>query len=415
MSILSRAFKWLSSSGTGQRKGSQDTSPSASAHEDSPNVGIDSALQVSTVWACVVLIVENLSSLPVNVFKTDPRGEREIDTSSRLHQVMHLSPNRRQTSMEFWMTMLINLVLRGNAYARIVRDNAGDVVALWPMTADQVEVIIADDGQLVYIYSFENEGYVYNEKDVLHIRGMGNGVMGMAPLDYMRSSVGVAISAQNHTSRTFRKDARRPGVLMSDSVLTPEQRAAVKKNFGDISQGNGRELYVLEAQFKFEALGMSPADIQLLESRKFAVQDLARWLGVPSVLVNDTGETTSLGSSVQQIVDGFFKLRLRPMLTLVEQRIEKSVLSSSQRARGYVIEFNFDALLRASLKDRVEIYAKQVQNGLKTRNECRKKENDSPINDEAADQLTVQSNLVPLNKLHELGGKGSVPEQPVKQ
>jgi HK97 family phage portal protein len=415
MSILSRAFKWLSSSGTGQRKGSQDTSPSASAHEDSPNVGIDSALQVSTVWACVVLIVENLSSLPVNVFKTDPRGEREIDTSSRLHQVMHLSPNRRQTSMEFWMTMLINLVLRGNAYARIVRDNAGDVVALWPMTADQVEVIIADDGQLVYIYSFENEGYVYNEKDVLHIRGMGNGVMGMAPLDYMRSSVGVAISAQNHTSRTFRKDARRPGVLMSDSVLTPEQRAAVKKNFGDISQGNGRELYVLEAQFKFEALGMSPADIQLLESRKFAVQDLARWLGVPSVLVNDTGETTSLGSSVQQIVDGFFKLRLRPMLTLVEQRIEKSVLSSSQRARGYVIEFNFDALLRASLKDRVEIYAKQVQNGLKTRNECRKKENDSPINDDAANQLTVQSNLVPLNKLHELGGKGSVPEQPVKQ
>jgi phage portal protein BeeE len=103
------------------------------------------------------------------------------------------------------------------------------------------------------------------------------------------------------------------------------------------------------------------------------------------------------------------------MLTLVEQRIEKSVLSSSQRARGYVIEFNFDALLRASLKDRVEIYAKQVQNGLKTRNECRKKENDSPINDDAANQLTVQSNLVPLNKLHELGGRGSVPEQPVKQ
>lgn len=403
----------MTSAGTGQRKGSQDTSPSTSAHEDSPQVGIDSALQVSTIWACVTLIVENLSSLPVNVFKTGKDGQRELDTLSRLHQVMHGSPNRRQTTMEFWMSMLVHLILLGNAYARIVRDGSGQVVALWPMAADQIDVVIADDGKLVYVYSFENQGFVYDEIDILHIRGIGNGIKGMPVLDYMRSSVGIAISAQNHTNRTFRKDARRPGVLMSDSVLNDAQRRAVQKNFGDIASGNGRELYVLEAQFKFESLGMSPADIQLLESRKFAVQDLARWLGVPSVLVNDTGETTSLGSSVYQIVEGFFKLRLRPILTLIEQRVYKSVLSPKQRAAGLVVEFNFDALLRANLKDRVEIYSKQVQNGLRTRNECRRKENDAPL--PGGDQLTVQSNLVPLYLLHEMGGKGTVPEETIKQ
>lgn len=413
MNIVARAWKWAFSSATQQKEGTQTSDPLTNAHENSPLVGVDSALQVSTVWACVTLIVENVSSLPVDVFKKDKDGNREIDINSRLHQVMSESPNKRQTVMEFWLHMLLNLVLRGNAYARVMRDARGDVISLWPLSADQIEVIVAKDGSLVYVYYYENEGIVYPENEILHIHGMGNGVIGLSPLDYMRSSVGVAISAQNHTSRTFKKDARRPGVMMSDTVFTPEQRAAIKQNFGDIVSGNGRELYVLEANMKFEPLGMSPADIQLLESRKFAVQDLARWFGVPSVLINDTGETTSLGSSVQTIVDGFFKLKLRPMLILMEQRIRKSVLSSRQKASGYQVEFNFDALLRASLKDRAEIYAKQVQNGLKTRNECRKRENDPAI--DGGDELTVQSNLVPLHMLDKLGGKGSVPEETIRQ
>ncbi|MBL4763510.1 MAG: phage portal protein [Gammaproteobacteria bacterium] len=413
MSYYSRVISWLASAATKQGKGGQDTSPLSSAHEDAPSVGIDSALQVSTVWSCVVLIVENISSLPLDVYKTDSNNQRTVDKQTRLHQVLHESPNKRQTSMEFWLQMLLNFVLRGNAYARIVRDRNGEVVALWPLAADQVEVIVADDGNLVYVYRFENEGLIYNENDIFHIRGIGNGVVGMSPLEYMRSSVGLAISAQNHTSRTYRKNARRPGVMMTDSVLTPEQRKAVKKNFGDIVTGSGSELHVLEAQFKFEPLGMSPADIQLLESRKFAVQDLARWFGVPSVLINDTGETTSLGSSVGQIVDGFFKLKLRPMLVLMEQAIRKRVLTPKQRGQGYIAEFNFDALLRASLKDRIEIYAKAVQNGLKTRNECRKRENDPAI--DGGDELTVQSNLIPLNKLGEMGGSGTVPEEPIQQ
>ncbi|MDB2704904.1 phage portal protein [Pseudomonadota bacterium] len=413
MNYLNKAWRWATSSATQQKNGTQSSEPTSSAHEDAPKVGIDSALQVSTVWACVALIVENVSSLPLDVHKTDSSGKREAAVNDRLYQVMHESPNKRQTSMEFWLQMLLNLVLRGNAYARVMRDNKGEVVALWPMSADQIDVIVADDGSLVYAYTYENKGIVYPENEVLHIRGMGNGVIGLSPLDYMRSSVGVAIAAQNHTTRTFRKDARRPGVMMSDTVFTPEQRKAVKANFGDIASGNGKELYVLEANLKFEPLGMSPADIQLLESRKFAVQDLARWFGVPSVLINDTGETSSLGSSVQTIVDGFFKLKLRPMLILIEQRVRKSVLSSRQRSAGYVVEFNFDALLRASLKDRMDIYAKAVQNGLKTRNECRKRENDAPTDD--GNDLTVQSNLVPLRLLDQLSGKGKVSDEPIRQ
>lgn len=415
MSVYRKLYNWFGGNANTQAKGSQLTSPESSAHDDNPNVGVDGALQVSTVWACVTLLVENIASLPIFVYSTDGTGGREMLRESRTFSIFHRSPNARQTSQEFWEQMLLNYFLRGNAYARIRRDSiSGEVLSMHPLSADQIDVILADDGSLIYEYYREQGPFIYLESDILHIRGMGNGLVGLSPLDYMRSSVGLAIKAQNHTNKTFRKNARRPGILMSDNVLTKEQREALKKNFGDISTGGEKELYVLEANFKFDPLGMSPADIQLLESRQFAVQDLARWFGVPSVLINDTGETTSLGSSVKEIIDGFHKLKLRPIVGKIEKTIEKQVLTPKQRSQGLSIEFNLDALLRASLSERMELYSKGVQNGLKTRNECRKKENDPPL--EGGDILTVQSNLLPIDKLGTVSpNNSSVPEDPIKQ
>ena len=413
MNIFQRAYKYFSSNATGQKDGSQDGSPSTSAHESSPFIGIDSALQVSTVWACVSLIVETISSLPVGVYRTGKDGQRESMRGEMLYRVLHDSPNRRQTTQEFWEQMLLNFVLRGNMYARIERAANGDVISMWPLSADQVEVIAVEDGSLLYIYSHGNESIVYTEDQILHIKGMGNGLIGMSPLDYMRSSVGLAISAQDHTTATFKTGARRPGILMTDVVLNPEQRAAVKRELGGIVAGGTKELHILEAQFKFEPLGMAPADIQLLETRAFSVQDLARWFGVPSILINDTAQSTALGSSAAQIIDGFHRLKLRPQLSRIEQAIRKQVLTPKQRAQGVIAEFNLDALLRASLKDRMEIYSKAVQNGIKTRNECRKLENDLPV--EGGDMLTAQVNLVPLGMLGKTQSMGSVPPETVEQ
>ncbi|MCP5016296.1 MAG: phage portal protein [Ketobacter sp.] len=397
MNIFTRFGQWISGNSTGQRKGQQNPAPGTSAHNDTPIVTVDGALQVSTVWACVMLLVDTISSLPLMVYSTDSEGNRTVDKSSRLYTVLHSSPNQRQTSQEFWGQMLLNYFMRGNAYARIKRDGRGEVISLWPLSADQINVLVADDGSLIYVYSYETEQLIYTEKDILHIKAPGNGVVGMSRLDYMRSTVGLAINTQNHMNKTFNTNARRPGILMSDVVLNPEQREALKANFGDIVSGKDKELYILEAQFKFEPLGMSPADLQLLETRQYSVQDLARWFGVPSVLINDTGETTSLGSSVKEIIDGFHRLTLRPQLENIEQSVIKRVLSPAQKGRNVTVEFNLDALLRASLGDRMDIYAKGVQNGLYNRNEPRRSEG-LPAYD-AGEIFTAQSNLYPVDKL----------------
>ncbi len=413
MNRFSKIFNWFGGNANSQTSGSQLTTPSASAHDDNPQLGIDSALQVSTVWACVTLLVENIASLPVFVYTTDASGTLEKASETRIFDIFHKSPNSQQTAQEFWEQMLLNYFLRGNCYARIRRDSNGEAVSFHPLSADQIEVIIADDGSLIYEYTREQNSFIYLANDILHIHGMGNGVVGLSALDYMRASVGLAIKAQNHTNKTFRKNARRPGILMSDNVLSKEQRTALKQNFGEISSGSEKELYVLEANFKFDPLGMSPADIQLLETRQFSVQDLARWFGVPSVLINDTAQTTSLGSSVKEIIDGFYKLKLRPIVGKIEKTCEKQVLTARQRSTGLKIKFNLDALLRSSMAERMDLYSKAVQNGLKTRNECRALENDPAI--EGGGGLTVQSNLLPIEKLGEQTQPGKVSESPIQQ
>ena len=413
MNMFQTIFRWFGGNANQQRKGSQQTQPASTVHQNVPNITIDGALQVSTVWACVNLLVETISSLPLMVYATDKDGNRTTMRGERLFTVLHDSPNRRQTSQEFWEQMLLNFFLRGNAYAQIKRDPSGEVLAMWPLSADQIEVVKGDDGSIIYKYYINTDIIIFLESDILHIRGPGNGIVGMSRLDYMRSSVGLAVGAQDQMTKTLKKDARRPGILMSNEVLSPEQRTKLKQNFGDIASGGERELYILEAEFKFEALGMSPADIQLLENRQFAVQDLARWFGVPSVLINDTGETTALGSSVAQIIDGFHRLTLRPQLSRLEQAMKKRVLSPRQRSQGVCVEFNLDALLRASLLDRMEIYAKGAQNGITTRNESRKRENLPPL--PGGDMLTAQSNLWPVDKLGQQTMAGTVAPEPVKQ
>jgi HK97 family phage portal protein len=276
------------------------------------------------------------------------------------------------------------------------------------MPADQVQVNVLDDGSVVYLYRIGDDLAVLAEENVLHLKNLGNGTVGFSKLEFMRATTDEASKAQESASKLFGAGGKPTGVLMLDNVLNKDQRAAIKKTFGEMADGTSTgRLFVLEANMKYQQLGISPEDQQLLETRQFGVEEICRWFDVPPVLIHHSNVTT-WGSGIEQIIDGFHKFTVRPILISIEQAITKRVLTAAQRAR-YSVEFNFDALLRGSLKDRMQVYAQAVQNGIKTRNECRQLENDPPI--DGADILTVQSNLLPINLLGQSptsGGDGSV-------
>lgn len=400
---ISSLFGWVSWgwSALGNRKGVQSGRPDRLLVEGTKTIGPDGALQISTVWACVWLLANVVSTLPLFVYQSTD-GKRELARNALLYQLLHDSPNSRMTPVEFWVAMMLNLLLRGNAYARIERTVAGEAVALWPMPADQVEPRVLDDGSTVYIYRINNDVAVLSEDNVLHIKEIGNGSIGLARLDFMRASIDEAANAQTAANKLFANGGKPTGLLMIDRVLKTDQRAAVKQNFIDMAEGTTSRLIVLEADMKYQQVNLTPADQQLLETRRFTVEEICRWFGVPPVLVAHSN-VTAWGSGIEQLIDGFFKFTIRPLLVRIEQNLRKRVQTPAQRAR-LTAEYSFDALLRATLKDRIEIYSKAVQNGIKTRNECRQLENDPPI--PGGDELTAQTNLAPLHLLGKLTKPG---------
>lgn len=396
--------RWFGVPGaTGQQAGIQFGEPlvrTGGTPESTKDYGLDGALQVSAVWGAVELLVDNIASLPAFVYNRSKEegGHKTIARDAYLFRLLHDEPNSRQTPMEFFQFLALNFLFRGNAYARVTRDTAGEALELWPLTTDQIEVEVLRDRSVIYKYYYEGAVVIYAADSILHWKDKGNGVVGMDRLSYMRQSVALAVDAQNHTSNVYRKSAKRPGVFMIDKLLTEKQRNEIRANYQGLVEGTEDDLLVLEAGAKFQPLNMTPADLQLLDTRRFSIEEIARWFGIPGVLINDTSKSTTWGSGIEQIIQGFYKFRLRTILASLEQAIEMRVLTAKQRKK-FTVEFSLDALLRGSLKERLEIGAKAVQNGLMTRNEWRQLENLPPM--DGGDTLTAQSNLLPLEKLGE--------------
>ena len=370
----------------------------------------DIALQISTVYACARLLAGTVSSLPLMVFKEDSRGNRKVDRGSRLWTILHDQPNAVMTASDFWQAMILQWALRGNAYAQIMRDSVGDVISLWPLSSDQMTVFSdKETGRLVYQYVRDSQTYDLTPDQVLHIKDIGTGILGFSKLEFMGSSVQEAMATQKYTMQNAQNFGRPSGILTVDHVLDRKkgQADAVGRALGRFKSESGK-LIVLEADMKFQQVALTPEQSQLLESRKYGVEEICRWFGVPPVLIGASGATT-WGSGIAEIVSGFHKFTLNPLLKSIEQALESRILRSEARG-SVVIEFNLDAFFRGDLQSRYAAYATAVQNGFKTRNEVRALENDPPI--DGGDTPTAQTNLAPLDKLGEVASSNA-PQTPV--
>lgn len=368
------------------------TSGLPSSLEGAQQLSPETALSISTVWACVELRAQTIASLPFFAYYSKD-GARTLARDHGLYRLLHDAPNARQTAMEFWRTMVMHRDLRGNAYARIDRHPTGSALALTPLDPDAVEVKLLEDGTLVYLAAIGRDVLALAAENVLHLRGIGSGSLGLDRLAFMAPTLSEARAAQQQSLRLFSKGGRTGGLLYYDKTLTPEQRKQIESSLQMIAAG--ASIAVLEAGVKFEQMGLSPVDQQLLTTRRFAVEDVCRFFGVPPVLVHHSNVTT-WGSGVEQILDGFHKLTLRPLLVEIEQAVRRSVMTTGERLT-MTAEFSHDALLRGNIKDRAQVYASAAQNGWMTRAEIRQLENLPPM--DGADQLTAQSNLAPVASL----------------
>jgi HK97 family phage portal protein len=407
MKFFSTMRAWWGAGALAESRGKQSGAPSHALNPDTRSIGVDGALQISTVWACVDRRGGAVASMPCFVYRQLAGGEKVLARTERLYQLLHDQPNNRMTPFEFWRAMMLNYDLRGNAYARIDRDSNGEALALWPMPAPQVEPQVLDDGSMVYVYRVGANVAILAAENVLHLKNLGNGTIGLDKLEFMRATLDEQAKAQQDASKIFGAGGKPAGLLMIDKVLNEKQRENAKRSFADMTLAPDSRLHLLEADMKFQQLTLTPAEQQLLQTRHYGVEEICRWHDVPPVLVHHSGVTT-WGSGIAEIRDGWCIFSIGPLVVNIQQAIRRCVLTPRQRAT-LTVEFSLDALLRASPLVRADIYAKYVQNGLKTRAEVRQLEGDPFI--PGTDVLTAQSNLVPLHMLGRIkpaaGGDGT--------
>lgn len=374
-------------------------------------VTVDSALQLAAVWACVRLIAETIATLPCNVYTADGKG-RKLARSHPLYALLHDAPNADQTAVEFWEMMAAGLLLWGNAYAAIDRI-FGRVVALTPLQPSLLTVRRNDDGSVRYTYHDPVLGpRDYPEDDILHIRGFSlDGLLGLSPIAQAAQSIGLALAAEETAGSLFAHGMRTGGYVAAPQVLNKVQREQAEgllRQFQGAS--NAGKTPILEAGWKFEPFTLPPQEAELLATRAFEVEEIARWYRVPPTLIGHNEKTTTWGTGVESLMTGFVMLTLRPWLKRLEMSAKRRLLSPGERG-SIEIEFNVTALLRGDSAARAAYYTAMVQNGLYSRDEVRALEN-MPLRGGAADLLTIQSQNVPIDVAAGLAAPPAADVQP---
>jgi HK97 family phage portal protein len=362
------------------------------------------ALQLGTVWACVRLNSEAIASLPLQLFEREPNGGRR-PADHPLADVLD-SPNADQTGFEFWQGMAAWLSMRGNAYAEVGR--LGErVVSLNLLPADRVDVRRNDAGELRYRFVDRGKQVELPSESVLHIRGFGlGGDVGLSPTQYAVQTLGSAIATEEAAAKMFANGLMSSGLLKVAEQLTDEQReqfAKILAAYGGSTRAG--KVMLLEAGVEYQQLSLDPESTQMLESRRFSVEEICRWHGVPPIIIGHAAQgQTMWGTGVEAIVLAWLTTGLNPILTRIERRIRKQLIGAGDRRRIYA-EFNREALLQADSAGKAAFLSSMVQNGLMSRAEGRAKLNLPSRH--GADVLTAQSNLLPLDKLG-AGSDGAV-------
>ncbi len=359
------------------------------------HVTVDKALQLSAVWACVRLLSESVSTLPLRLYERRDDGSRVAATEHPFYRLLTVSPNAEMTPARFILMIVASIALRGNAFVEKKRVGSR-IVALVPLLPQGMVVKRLDTGRLEYTYTENGQQRVIGEKDLMHIRGFGlDGVCGLLPVNTGRDIFGAAMSADEAAAKVFAQGMQASGILSSDTKLTDVQREQLRKNLTNfMGSTNSGKILVAEAGLKYQGITMNPEAAQMLETRNFAIEEICRWFRVPPFMVGHMDKQSSWASSVEGMNLQWLTNGLRPLLENIEQEISRCLLDNDGR---YFAEFSVEGLLRADSAGRASYYTTGLQNGWMSRNEVRRLENLPPI--PGGDVYTVQSNLLPIDQL----------------
>ena len=361
------------------------------------------SMQMTAVYSCVRILSEAVASLPLNVYRYTDTGGKEKAFDHPLYRLLHDEPNPEMSSFIFRETLMTHLLLWGNAYAQIIRNGKGEVIALYPLMPDRMTVDRDSNGGLYYKYRKSNDDAPTMESgvvslapsDVLHVPGLGfDGLVGYSPIAMAKNAIGLAIAAEEYGSKFYANGAAPSGVLEHPGTLKDPTRVRDSWNSTFGGSTNSHKVAVLEEGMKYTPISISPNEAQFLETRKFQINEIARIFRVPPHMVGDL-EKSSFSNIEQQSLE-FVKYTLDPWVIRWEQALYRTLLSEEEK-KTYFFKFNVEGLLRGDYQSRMQGYATARQNGWMSANDIRELEDLDRIPAElGGDLYLINGNMLPL-------------------
>ncbi|MDB2127477.1 phage portal protein [Enterocloster clostridioformis] len=362
-----------------------------------------SAMQMTAVYACVRILSEAVAGLPLNLYHYNDDGGKNKALDHPLYRLLHDEPNPEMSSFVFRETLMTHLLLWGNAYAQIIRNGKGEIIALYPLMPNKMTVSRDENGQLYYTYQKSqdelpkdnNYTVILHPSDVLHIPGLGfDGLVGYSPIAMAKNAIGLAIATEEYGSKFFANGAAPSGVLEHPGTIKDPTkiRESWQATFG--GSGNSNKIAVLEEGMKYTPISISPEQAQFLETRKFQINEIARIFRVPPHMVGDLDKSSF--SNIEQQSLEFVKYTLDPWVVRWEQSIQRTLLTSEEK-KTYFVKFNVEGLLRGDYQSRMQGYSVGRQNGWMSANDIRELEDlDRIPAEEGGDLYLVNGNMLPL-------------------
>jgi HK97 family phage portal protein len=340
-------------------------------------VNLDRALGLPAVWACCNILAGSIASMPLILYKRSDAG-RERYVEHPLYDVLAVRPNPVQNLHAFWEALVTALLLRGNAYASITRDDDGRVRALWHIHPDRVQAEVLKNGRLRYKVTAGGQTQTLDANAMLHVTGpmSDDGYTGRSVITTFRETLGLGLALNRYGSEFFSNAATPRGTLTSPGRLSPQARENLKTSLEEqhARQGQRHRSLVLEEGMKWEAIAVSHEDAQFIESRRYSSEEVAMLFGVPPHLIGADVRGGMVYSNSGQESLHLLKHVLGPWLSRISSAVNFACIPALERARAYA-EYLPDALLATDTKGRYEAYQIGVSGGWLTIDEIRAKEN----------------------------------------
>lgn len=358
-------------------------------------IGGDAAMRVSTYYACVNVLSQDVGKLPLILYRRLPDGGRERANRHPLYRLLHDKPNAFQTAYRFRQTGQTSLANRGNAYAHITRYR-GEVRELLPIHPDRVKVTLEDDYRLTY----QVDGVNKDPRTILHIRGLSlNGFTGISIAHFARESLGLAAATESHGATLFSNGALFRGLLKHPGKLKDDDVAKrMRSSFDELYSGERghHRTALLEDGVQYEKVAMTPEDSQFLQTREFQAYEIARWFRMPPHkvgLLKEAKYATIEHAALEYVTD-----TLLSWLINWEQELGNALLSLDEQEE-FFFEHLVDGLLRGDIKSRYQAYKDAILTGFMNRNEVRARENLNP--EDGLDQFLEPLNMAPAGEPRE--------------